>query len=169
MTEFVTCLYGKWLLKNSYNTVKENNCWLHDTPDGNICSTANLHLSLLFLPALFFTDNSGHDNDTESVSELTSGCSSPLMFKCVHVSTVSHHANYTFIPFLLEWFIHTGCRFFFFFRSMMSFGQDWDFNAACINFVFIFIFRFDIFSALFSGEADKMNNKPWPGRRILPA
>lgn len=64
------------------------------TPD----STADLHLSLLSLPTLFFTDNSGHDNDTESVSEPTSGCSSPLMFKHVHVSTVSHHANCTFMP-----------------------------------------------------------------------
>lgn len=87
-------------LKNkSCKAFKENDCWLRDTPDSNIYSTANLHLSFLSLPALFFTDNSGHDNDTESVSELTSGCSSPLMFKRVHVFTVSHHPNHTFIPF----------------------------------------------------------------------
>lgn len=120
------------------------------TLDSNIYSIANL--SLLSLPAFFFTDNSGHDNDTESVSELTSGCSSPLMFKCVHVSTVSHHSNYTFIPFLIEWFLQTGCRFFF----HAWWKTEILMLLASILYLFYFSFWYFLTAALlFSGEADK--------------
>lgn len=51
---------------------------MHCVTSSSSVSAADPELSSLPLPALLFlpsADNSGHDNDTESVSEPTSGCS----------------------------------------------------------------------------------------------
>lgn len=111
-----------------------------------VCSTwispADPQPSPLSPPALLFlssTENSGHDNDTEAVSEPTSGCSSLSLYSsdiCPYV-IMSHHTNCIFMPFWLEWFSYILADFFLLFWAWCSMDKTSVnfFNAAWFFFV----------------------------------
>lgn len=95
------CLLARWTLSDDlYKTAAKQfstglTLCLRFSLDCTLTSCGNVFLQMLTFPAflsllssplllLSFTENSGHDNDTETGPEPTSGCSSLSLLSCVH-------------------------------------------------------------------------------------